>query len=588
MTSNMVLNTIILGDFFEPFIEPVRWALLKLQCDQLLPFSAVIALCLYFLIAGVIKFTIKQLTKYSHKKTEIDSAIDLHPKFTAAELHEYTSNYVESKFQLSSPYKEVSANRRKRDLEAERVNSTPKTVILVNDQRHSLLSFFINKSFKKNRWADNLIDRLIKTFPSAPFNTNLKQLSQRQFYFLLGDTGTGKTAFMLNLFLRYTKMLMRDFSIEIFLLKDPHLEDQISKIPNKKDTILLLDALDEDEKAFSNPQKRIAELVVLTREFRKVIITCRIQFFSNEKDEPFEIELKRHSDIGIDQFGKMYLSPFGDQEIAQFIKKTYKNRAFRNQATRLVRQIPDVVVRPMVLRHLDDLISGGRTIERKLDMYDIIVDNWVEREKYNVEPTKRPNFRQNILRFSEEIAVHIYNNPIDNELVILSDDIDRYAEQNDIILSCLELKARSLLNSGEDNQYKFSHKAYLEYFLAQNLYYNDDFRSGFNVRGFDAAFSFYKERCIRDHTIPFFRSLTHFDLEKIPATDKANVIGQLHHKTGIPRAKLDVLIWRLRVKDDYEFQWVFLKEIHTMDVPKPEYPHWDKVMQGIGGSRAFK
>ena len=114
-------------------------------------------------------------------------------------------------------------------------------------------------------------------------------------YMVLAGSGMGKTTFMVNLFCHYvaTKFTRKGLPFDIRLLRLDD-EDVIGKIqaikndqtitPNK--TILLLDALDENLHASEDFKKFQSNLESAIEPFRLVMITCRAQFFDNEKMVP--------------------------------------------------------------------------------------------------------------------------------------------------------------------------------------------------------------------------------------------------------------------------------------------------------------
>jgi hypothetical protein len=67
-------------------------------------------------------------------------------------------------------------------------------------------------------------------------------------------------------------------------LNSPDADKRISQHPMEGETVLLLDALDEDTAAIRDHRVRLLDLMTLTRQYRQVIITCRAQFFPKEEE----------------------------------------------------------------------------------------------------------------------------------------------------------------------------------------------------------------------------------------------------------------------------------------------------------------
>lgn len=573
------MNIYMSADFWESLTEPVKFILEKFALPGLNRFSGFIAAILYAVLAFGAKRAIIWFKKISRKKKDIKSSLDLHPIYDRADIEEYTTNYIQVRFQLLSPNHDVVVKPDAPVGGSEKKLLPTDKVVAVDIPPRLLIAFFIRSVFVKKR---EINPKLKGWLPIS--RSNLKILSDRQFFFILADTGMGKTAFTLNLFLAYAKKMRRDFDIEILRLTITDVESEISAIKDKKHTILLLDALDEDKKAGPNVHKRIAELVNLTKEFRKVIFTCRTQFFTDERLEPLEIELKKHgTEIGIQQFSKLYLSPFSYKDIILFIHGKYTSAVTRQLAIRIAFSIPDIAIRPMVLKHIDDFLVGKRFVHYKIDIYELIVEKWIEREKYNVPPDKRQDFPKNILTFSRDVAKYIYEHPVGNELIVLSERIDLFANEHNIPLDALELKSRSLLNRGEQNKYKFAHKSILEYFLAANLYKDYNFLLSFNIKGFDAAFQNFQEMCTKHHTIPFIHSLCKFDLQNLSPDLKLELTDILHRELGISLTKLDVIIWREHSRMDYRLDWTLLEEIRSVHIKGSAMLENLKVFLGLTG-----
>ena len=114
-----------------------------------------------------------------------------------------------------------------------------------------------------------------------------------KFFFLLADSGTGKTSFLLNYYARHQRTRRRRnlFRLALIPLNLPNSDDLINKIPQEErhDIVLMLDALDEDQQAVEDHASRINELVRLTVDFRSVLITCRTQFFPKDEEIPVSL-----------------------------------------------------------------------------------------------------------------------------------------------------------------------------------------------------------------------------------------------------------------------------------------------------------
>ncbi|MCI0692556.1 hypothetical protein L0337_11205 [candidate division KSB1 bacterium] len=105
------------------------------------------------------------------------------------------------------------------------------------------------------------------------------------------------------------------FDLAVIPLGIPDANDHIRKVADPKDTVLLLDAFDEDTRAIQNYRERLKQLLDLGKDFRQVLITCRTQFFQREEEIPRETGIIR---VGVTSAGqsceyifyKLYISPY--------------------------------------------------------------------------------------------------------------------------------------------------------------------------------------------------------------------------------------------------------------------------------------
>jgi hypothetical protein len=100
--------------------------------------------------------------------------------------------------------------------------------------------------------------------------------------------------------------------------------------------VLFLDALDEDTKAIEDNRIRLLELVRQTSEFRHILITCRTQFSPKDEEIPTETGLLKVVPVAPGEsrghyFYKLYLSPFSDRQVNDFISKRFTVRRARDR-----------------------------------------------------------------------------------------------------------------------------------------------------------------------------------------------------------------------------------------------------------------
>jgi len=328
--------------------------------------------------------------------------------------------------------------------------------------------------------------------------------ADERFFGVLAGSGMVKTTFMINLYLRYIEETQgNELEIKLFPLGYPGvLEDIRVIVTNREDrnTILLLDAFDEDAEAARDHVARLDEIVHLAKNFREVIITSRTQFFPNEEAIPGEIKVpKPDTDRpGFHRFKVMYLSPFDDKDIEEYLTKKFseEEETKRDRAREIVKRSPRLMVRPMLLANIDDLLKHpDRTYQHTHEIYEALVDSWIERESGSKPSEKREIFGKELLRFSKAFARLIFDCWQNEErLFATPEELRTLAEQHTINLTTLDMRSRSLLNRDAEGNVKFSHKSIWEYFVAVEAYKDEELLSYMrNFEGIDMVKHFLQE-----------------------------------------------------------------------------------------------
>jgi hypothetical protein len=237
--------------------------------------------------------------------------------------------------------------------------------------------------------------------------------SDYKYIILLADSGMGKTSFVLNYYAYHWRhwRKRRRFDLAVVPLGTPKADELIKAVSNPADTVLFLDAFDEDTHAIRNHLERIGKLLDLTEDFRQVLITCRTQFFRRDEEIFRETGKIRVTITGAGQpkeyfFYKLYLSPFSDEQVQAYLKKRFSiwQRQQRRAAQQIVEKIPDLIARPMLLSHIRELVQSDKKFQYAFQIYEEMVDGWLERERGFVKD------KDAMLRFSESLAVDLYMN----------------------------------------------------------------------------------------------------------------------------------------------------------------------------------
>jgi hypothetical protein len=416
--------------------------------------------------ATLFGFLAKPLYKRLRAKQKAIRAII--PPFDHASLTKYSRYYIDTYFQNASPSRQ------------EEPGFTHQYIA-----RSKLIPFFIKTAFNQHSETE-------------------------RFYVILGDSGMGKTTFLVNLYLEYHRLFQwrRRLAMKLFRFSEPDTLENVRNISKDeaRDTILLLDALDEDgqiipkdpsiseEKAF---RERVDGIIAETRKFAYTIMTCRSQYFPGQEDDPYELKIRRPDEQGHYILNKLYISPFTMREVRRFLRKKYGwyfiNRRKRQKAENIVRQARNLVMRPMLLNYIDYLLDGENTYPDAGAIYHEMINNWIRREAAKrKELADQQTFAENLWTLSRHLAREMYMKAKSQQGQTLArEEAMTIAAKYGITLEPREITGQSLLTCDGAGNWKFAHKSIMEYFLALELSLHPTFLKDFSFAGQDMALYFY-------------------------------------------------------------------------------------------------
>lgn len=397
---------------------------------------------------------------------------DLHPFYTPIDVEKATRYYVPTQYQSVSPSED--------DEPGKKYAATPKA---------KLIPFFLKEAFKFGK-------------------------DYHKYYLILADTGMGKTTFMINLYIAYknqwTIFGAHKYDIKLLPLGSPDTFAAIQRLENKENTILLLDAFDEDVQALHNYHQRMAELLTLVKDFREIVITCRTQFFPTQKEEPYETGYVTFGDESAPQkFQKLYVSVFQDKDIKRYLHKRFPLYQWkkRKRAWQIAQKSPNLVMRPMLLSHIQDLLDSPKEYHFSFEIYEKMIEKWVQRE------AKKPGilqkygsinaYEQKLKAFSQRLAVDMYLHKKERKGYFVGKEeeygkaIAKMIEGDSTpAMDEMERRSRSMLNRNAEGKYKFAHKSIMEYFLLIEMLNKPKFYYSFDFEGMEAATLFINEIAI--------------------------------------------------------------------------------------------
>ncbi len=292
-----------------------------------------------------------------------------------------------------------------------------------------------------------------------------------RYLFVLADSGMGKSSFLINYFARNLRRGRRKrHRLNVVPLGVPDGIDRLKEILIASESVLFLDAFDEDILAIRDHRSRLSDLMDKCQPFGKVIITCRTQFFPSDEELPMETGLlrvgpRRASEAGTYEFKKLYLAPFSDRQVRQYLRKRFPIWRLwtRLRAWAVVKKVPLLSVRPMLLTHIPDLLDASAPLRTLKDVYRAMIEAWIKREE-------GWSSAENLKAFSIRLAANIFQNrERRGEETISRDELEPLAQQWDIDLESWQLAGRSLLNRNAAGDYKFAHRSIMEFLVTEAL-----------------------------------------------------------------------------------------------------------------------
>ncbi len=351
--------------------------------------------------------------------------------------------------------------------------------------------------------------KLIPFFLKTVFDDTKK--SKNKYHLILAGSGMGKTTFMLNLFVAYHslfRMHRKKHTMRLMPFRDERILGKIQEIgaEEAKNTILLLDAFDEDahflkmhhDSELSDNERfrnRLDEVMEAVRDFRRVIITSRTQYFPERQDKDYELRIPRMDGKGFHKLGIMHISPFEESEVQRYLHKKYGrfrpwNWKQKRKAEQIIDRSPNLMVRPMLLNYIDLLVNSNQEFHNTYEIYETMVEKWLDREKNRQPEARQSKFKEDLLQFSRLVALELYHKgttKLDKSAAVA------IAPQHELQLKNYEMTGKSLLTRDGAGNWKFAHKSILEYFIAKEALEDLCFGIDVNWTGWDIALSFYRE-----------------------------------------------------------------------------------------------
>lgn len=367
------------------------------------------------------------------------------------------------------------------------------------------LKYFIpiNGQFEAPHNADEIFisdDRFLLTKKFINEYLNSKVTGKKR-YIILGGSGMGKSTFSADLFYQYiNKYNQRNipFPINILYLGDSDVIDKIVDLSKKEDaceSILILDALDENVDATKDISSFMNKIDLITNIYKFVIITGRTQLFQDDVSEPTIGKIKQNSNLSKRlKYERIYVSPFSEYEIQTYLanKFTVGTENYR-KAIQIVNKGNDLMSRPMILSFIDDLLGFARCERLTIvEIYKTIIDKWLLRECETQEDSDNRLNVNDLYIFSKRLAVYMYDKWETTGIShITKSEYEYFIESNGYSGNPYSFRGRSLINRKSDGSIKFSHKSFWEFFIALDVLENPG--KSYNPDNLDMAKKFTDE-----------------------------------------------------------------------------------------------
>jgi formylglycine-generating enzyme required for sulfatase activity len=287
---------------------------------------------------------------------------------------------------------------------------------------------------------------------------------------ILSDAGMGKSALLVMLKLMHlTNLWHQDFACVLKKLGRGSIKE-MKAIKNQRDTILLLDSLDEDPKAHGRAKDRLLDLLEVSQPFAKVIITCRTQFFP--PGEKHEMELPGQVCVGPYRCYSKYLSFFNNPKVYDYLAKRFPKRFLGlatdqkkiGDAKTIIAKMGTLRCRPMLLSCIEDLMASTSITKGASEycIFNALFDSWLRREQ-----TKKPDLI--LADLHDACVILAVWMQIRNKRDISEAELHWLIEEIAMVrtIAQIDMKGRPLLNRNSDGDYRFSHYAIQEFCVAK-------------------------------------------------------------------------------------------------------------------------
>ena len=287
-------------------------------------------------------------------------------------------------------------------------------------------------------------------------------------YVIFADPQMGKTALCLQLFRRYGLGWGKDFQMKLVSLSHPDALKSLKDVENPENWVALIDGWDEDVVANENYKLRMDEVLEATKDFSKVLVTCRKGFFPAHVEGPaVSPHFKYTGEAQFQLFAKLYLNSPTPYQIKSILRPQMLrlNAEGRLRIKELRNRLPLLFDRVGILRNMETFGRSGRDYQFRFEQYGAMIHDWIGKE------SKKTAVKERLFAFASQVAMATYENGRKTGTWRLQKKIfESIAEENHISLRKM---SNRIMISDSDGNYRFIHHSFLGYLVAWNAFHEE-------------------------------------------------------------------------------------------------------------------
>ena len=350
-----------------------------------------------------------------------------------------------------------------------------------------LLRNYIDTDFQQDRTLYDASKKRDKNILSFLYNQVIKKANENAttYYFIFSSSGVGKTTLLLKLFIKARTQYLGKRKIYILPFIQRHLVYNFT-LAEKQNAILLLDAIDEDFSLNKKSDIKIDEFRENTKDFNKVVITSRSQFFRSESILKDFVE--GAGNIAYSYNKVIVLCPFTDRQINKYLKKKFfGNVKSYYKALKVYEYIgDDIFHRQLLIANIEklfDVLDNEDALQeiKGCHLFSLMLENWRMGEKTRVkeivkkEKDTRVTAFEQTMEFCKVLARGFLQMQQTNHFGFSWEELqEKFQEIKNFDKTNL-LVNRTFLLLDANNLYRFAHSSILDFFLAQIAAEDEDF-----------------------------------------------------------------------------------------------------------------